>query len=358
MKILGIETSCDETALAVIQTMDDEIEIIGNFLFSQSEIHSKYGGVVPEIAARNHTEKIFPLLRKIQKKIDLNELDIIAVTYGPGLITSLMVGVEFAKTLSYALKKPLLPLNHLEGHIAVSLAPEEFSNKKEGEKMLLKKLRYPLLVLIVSGGHTELIFSNSIGHYKLIGHTLDDAAGEAFDKVAKLMGLSYPGGPIISLLAQEGDENKYPLPRPLLRQNNLHFSFSGLKTAVRYLLLKLPSYQQADIAASFQKAVIEVLVEKTKRAVQQFKVETVIVGGGVAANTVLRTELSLALRHLEPSPTLLLPPTAITTDNGLMMTLAAVLLSEDKKIFKKRIKKTSWKNLQANPNLQLEDVSI
>jgi N6-L-threonylcarbamoyladenine synthase len=204
-KILGIETSCDETAVAAIEGNQNQITILGNFVFSQTKIHKKFGGILPEAAARAHTIKLFPLLERLEKKVSLKDIDRIAVTFGPGLITSLMVGVELAKTLSYIFKKPLLPINHLEGHIYVNWLPSDAGREKN---VTLKCVQYPVLALIVSGAHTELIFSKRPGNYKIIGQTLDDAAGEAFDKVAKLLKLHYPGGPVISRLAQNGNPKK------------------------------------------------------------------------------------------------------------------------------------------------------
>lgn len=355
MNILAIETSCDETAIAAIHATKTKVEILGNFVFSQIKIHKKYGGIVPEVAARNHCVKIFPLLERTMKKMPLKDIDLIAVTHGPGLVTSLMVGVELAKSLSYLYKIPVIPINHLEGHIYVSMLPPGTLRKKGAA---VQPIEYPLLSLVVSGGHTELVVSRGVGNYSLVGQTLDDAAGEAFDKVARLMDLGYPGGPIISKLAQHGDEDKYAFPRPMASSKKLDFSFSGLKTAVRYELEKKKKHDKDDVSASFQAAVVDVLTAKTVAAAAKYKPKTVILGGGVAANTALRTSLALALRKASPAPRLLLPEGRITTDNALMVAMAAYALAQSPKAAKKRISSDAWKSLEACPNLSLEEVSL
>ncbi len=354
MNILAIETSCDETSLALVRTKKNNVEILGHFVHSQIKIHSQYGGVVPEVAARNHIIKIFPLLEKIKKILPLEKIDLIAITYGPGLITSLMIGVWLAKTLSYIFKIPILPLNHLEGHIAVSMLPEQYDAKKTFQPL---SVEFPLLALIVSGGHTEFILSKKIGHYEIVGETLDDSAGEAFDKVAKLLGLSYPGGPIISRLAFRGDRKKYPFPRPMIQSKNLEMSFSGLKTSVRYTLEKLKQYKKEDIAASFEEAVVETLVTKTLQAIKKYNPKTMILGGGVAANNRLREMLSLKINALPETIRLFLPQKQFTTDNALMIAMAAFMIQQNKKIAEKRTSLEHWKSLAPDPNLTLRDVS-
>ncbi len=231
MRILAIESSCDETALAVISGVGSSWLLEKNSVFSQIAIHKAFGGVVPEVAARKHAETIIPLLTETLGENKLSEIDYLAVTAGPGLITSLLLGVTSAKTLAYASGKPLLPVNHMEGHIYSNwLSNEELKNND--------KNYFPSLALVVSGGHTELVLMKGHGDYQLLGTTLDDAVGEAFDKVAKILNLGYPGGPIVSKLALEGDENFYVLPRPMLNSGDYNFSFSGLKTAVLYTLEK------------------------------------------------------------------------------------------------------------------------
>lgn len=354
MNILAIETSCDETSLALVYNQQNNTRILAHFVHSQIKIHSQYGGVVPEVAARNHIIKIFPLLEKIEKILALEKIDLIAVTFGPGLITSLMVGVWLAKTLSYVLKIPILPLNHLEGHIAISILPQNYETKKTFKVL---PISFPLLALIVSGGHTELIFSEKIGQYKIIGKTLDDAAGEAFDKVAKLLGLGYPGGPILSHLAEKGDRKKYAFPRPMIQSKNLDMSFSGLKTAVLYTLKDLKNYKKEDVAASFEEAVVDTLVLKTINAIKKYKPKSLILGGGVAANLRLREVFALKIKTLEEKTQLFLPEKQLTTDNALMIALAAIMLSRDKKIVQKRTSLNHWKSLAPDPNLTLLDVS-
>lgn len=345
MNILAIETSCDETSLALLRSQGKTVRVLGHFVYSQINIHKQFGGVVPEVAARNHILKIFPLLEKIEKILPLKKIDLIAVTYGPGLITSLMVGVWVAKTLSYTLKIPILPINHLEGHIAISLFPKN-------------TLQFPLLALIVSGGHTELILSKRIGYYKILGQTLDDAAGEVFDKVAKMMDLEYPGGPILSRLAENGKRNAYPFPRPMLHSKNLHMSFAGLKTAVLYTLRDLKNYKKEDIAASFEEAVVETLTEKTFEAVKKYHPKSLIIGGGVAANTRLRKVLTEKMTPLKKQTKLFFPEKQLTTDNALMIGMAAVMLKGNKKIFHKRTSLKHWNGISPDPSLTLEDVSL
>ena len=335
MKILGIETSCDETAVSLIDFKGSKIKILCNLVSSQIEIHQEYGGIVPEVAARKHTETIMPLLDKALGK---TKPDLIAVTQGPGLITSLQVGLQTAKTLAYSWQIPLLPVNHLEAHLWSWLLNQE--------KMV--KYQLPAIGLIVSGGHTELILIKGIGKYKLVGQTRDDAAGEAFDKVAKLMDLGYPGGPIISHLSQKGDSDKIKFPRPMIDSSDLDFSFSGLKTAVKYFLKEivptgnLSVQMTKDIAASFQKAAIEVLVNKTFKAAEKFKVKAIFLGGGVSANDQLIK--ALREKNQDFNLDLYLPDKKYTGDNGAMIALVGYLKN-------KEAKKKNWQKLTADPNL-------
>src|SRR3989344_6594383 len=266
MKILGIETSCDETAVAVLEIKNDKIKVLSNTISSQVKLHAEYGGVVPNLAAREHVKnigRIFKFALKEAKIKDFKkEIDLIAVTRGPGLGPALLIGISFAKAIAWKYQKPLAGVNHLEGHIYSNWLNPNFKPKA---------LTFPILHLIVSGGHTELVLMEDYNKYKLIGETLDDAIGEAFDKVARLLGLGYPGGPIISKLAEHGNQNRYPLPSPMIHSKDFNFSYSGLKTAVLYLirdlkLKKLNPQTRADIAASFQKAAIDVLIKKTMRA--------------------------------------------------------------------------------------------
>ena len=309
MTILGIETSCDETAAAVLS---DERKILSNVVLSQT-IHYHYGGVVPELASRAHIKTLFPIIRESLSRasMELTDLDGIAVTFGPGLVGSLLVGLSAAKALSYALDRPFIGVNHIEGHL--------FANFLEHED-----LEPPLIHLIVSGGHTRLIHQPEMGRYRMLGQTLDDAAGESFDKVAKMLGIGYPGGPEIDRLSEQGDDRYVKFPRAYLSKDSLDFSFSGLKTAVLNYLQPLPEDRMrehlADIAASFQAAVVDVLVEKTFRAARKHHIETVAVAGGVACNRSLRR--ALGRRAGQEGMTVRFPSPLLCTDNAAMIAAA------------------------------------
>jgi N6-L-threonylcarbamoyladenine synthase len=324
-KILAIETSCDETAAAVVV---DGRAIAANVVASQIELHRRFGGVFPEVASRQHVLSIQPVIQQALAQAGLEGvagLDAVAVTYGPGLAGSLLVGVNAAKGLAFASGLPLLPINHLEGHI--------YSNwvQPDNAQMPPADDRFPALVLIVSGGHTELILMLGHGNYRRIGGTLDDAAGEAFDKVARLLALGFPGGPAIQRAAAAGDATRFPLPHPLMGhgEHRFNFSFSGLKTAVLNLTRQLQrdgiaptdTPVAADIAASFQQVVAEVLVRKTVDAAREFGAQQVCLCGGVSANTVLR---DLAQRACaEAALPLYIPPLFLCTDNAAMIGAAA-----------------------------------
>lgn len=297
MIILGIETSCDDTGIALVKCSASHCQILSNIISSQIKIHAPYGGVVPNLAARAHLDNIQPCLEKALQEANSPEIDLIAVTEKPGLIPSLLIGLNFAKALAYAWQKPIVKINHLHGHIYANW-------------LVNQKIEFPVLCLVVSGGHTQLILMKKHNQFKLLGETRDDAAGEAFDKVAKLLNLGYPGGPIISQKAKQGNPKQYAFPRPMLKTDNYDFSFSGLKTAVLYETKKQPP-RVNDMAASFQQAVIDVLVKKTFRAAEEYKVKTVMLAGGVAANSELRKHF----QHV-PSPEL-------CTDNGAMIATAA-----------------------------------
>ncbi|MHC2994328.1 MAG: tRNA (adenosine(37)-N6)-threonylcarbamoyltransferase complex transferase subunit TsaD [Candidatus Atribacteria bacterium] len=318
--ILGIETSCDETAAAIVE---DGKNIISNIVASQISFYQKYGGVVPEIASRKHIEYIIPVIDKALSTSGkkLNDLSGIAVTYGPGLIGSLLIGLSVAKAIAYAQNIPLIGVNHLEAHI--------YANFLEH-----KEIKPPLICLIVSGGHTSLLYIKNYGEYKLLGQTKDDAAGEVFDKIAKVLDLSYPGGPIIEKLAKEGDPSLIKFPRPLLNNKGYDFSFSGLKTAVIYYIKKLKEenkiVQVKDILASFQQAVIDVLVEKTIRAALEFKTKQIVLAGGVAANDLLRREIKERANLLNVK--VFYPSLSLCTDNAAMVASAGYYkLKENKK---------------------------
>lgn len=305
--ILGIETSCDETSAAVIK---NGREILSNVIASQIDWHQKFGGVVPEIASRKHVELINPVLQEAIEKagIGWEELDGIAVTYGPGLVGGLLVGISAAKALALALDIPLIPVNHLAGHI--------YANFLTGAE-----IEPPVICLTVSGGHTDLLYFADLGNYEVLGRTRDDAAGEAFDKVARVLRLGYPGGPKVERMAREGDEYAVPLPRPLLDQPHYDFSFSGLKTAVlNYINQQQQKGEEIclpDLAASFQRAVIDILTSRVLKAVREKQVNHVILSGGVAANGRFREVLKGELAALGVG--LSFPPPVLCTDNGAMI---------------------------------------
>lgn len=308
--ILGVETSCDETSAAVIA---DGKTVLSNVVSSQIPVHQKFGGVVPEIASRKHVELISSVIHEAvqEAKIEMRDISAIAVTYGPGLVGALLVGVSAAKALAYALGIPLIGLNHLEGHIYANFLADP-------------ALAFPLMCLVVSGGHTDLVYLEAHGTYTLVGSTRDDAAGEAFDKVARAMGLGYPGGPLIDKLAKEGDPLAVELPRAYLEPGSLDFSFSGLKSASLNFLnkakMKDEPVNKADLAASFQQAVVDVLVDKALDAACKYKVQTMILAGGVAANSKLRKALQ---EKGEPRGIKLqFPPLEYCTDNAAMIACA------------------------------------
>ena len=274
MLVLGLETSCDETAAAVLKDGDT---LLSNIINDQIDIHSEYGGIVPELAGRSHNERVHRVIKESLQKADLHlrDIDLIAVTMGPGLIGSLLVGLNTAKGLSYGLRKPMVGVNHLEGHILAIY--------------LQKKVKFPFIALVVSGGHTELYRVSGFGQYKLLGRTRDDAAGESFDKVGKMLGLPYPGGPAIEKLARNGNGNSHKFPRAYLEKGSLDFSFSGLKTSVRTFLNHRQqdssiTVTDEDISACFQDAVLEVLVDKLITACKREKLSRIVVTGGVASN--------------------------------------------------------------------------
>ena len=349
MKVLGIETSCDETAIAVLEIKDNKIKVLSNTISSQVKLHAKYGGVVPNLAAREHVKNIqhvFKLALK-ESKTKIQDIDLIAVTRGPGLGPALLVGTTFARTIAWKYKKPLIGVNHLEGHIASNFL------KKVGVisnfQFPISKKEVPILNLIVSGGHTELVLMTGHGKYQLIGETLDDAVGEAFDKVARLLGLGYPGGPLISKIAEKGNPEHYPLPSPMIHSKDYNFSYSGLKTAVLYLLrdleakkYKLETSDKSDIAASFQKAAVGVLIKKTVRAAKEYKVKSIFLSGGVSANKYLRSELEKTAKELGVNYSQ--PEFEYTGDNAAMIALAGYLN------FKKN-KTASWEAVDMDPNL-------
>lgn len=328
IRILGIETSCDETAVAVLevgQRPEEQVESVNvllNFVSSQIPIHQKYGGVVPEVAARSHVPETVSLITQALEQTPLETIDAIAVTRGPGLATALGVGIEAARTLVAFSGKPLIGVNHLEGHIASAWLNEQNRNAWQ----------FPLLVLSVSGGHSQLVLVKGSCRYQVIGQTRDDAAGEAFDKSAKLMGMPYPGGPKIAKLAEGGNPMAFSLPRPMMHDGTFDFSFSGLKTAVRTLWESLPEHPAydeviphpllCDVAASLQAAIVDVLVEKTMAAAKKYRVKGVAVVGGVSANASLRTRLAERLQMDLPGTAYLPSDRLYVTDNAAMIAAA------------------------------------
>lgn len=377
MRILAIETSCDETAISIVDASGGStrpaFKVLANITLSQAQIHAQYGGVFPMLAKREHAKNLVPVLVQALKDAKLYKIakvgpslshegrsfakfeemlarepellealktdilpltpptiDAIAVTHGPGLEPALWVGVNFARTLALLWDLPLIPVNHMEGHIFGSLV--EGTEKK----ITLAKLAYPALALLVSGGHTELLVVKKLGDYKLLGATRDDAVGEAFDKVARILGLPYPGGPAVSRLAEEARMqgiDAFPLPRPMLKSDDLDFSFAGLKTAVLYAVKKLDrdltETDTRSIARGFQEAVVDVVAGKVARAAKAHKVRTIIAGGGVASNAQIRAALkAFADTH---KITLRIPPLHLTTDNALMIAITASFLAPKKK---------------------------
>lgn len=326
--ILGIESSCDETAAAVVK---NGREVLSNIISSQIDIHEKFGGVVPEIASRNHVEAISNVVNKAIKEanVELKDIDAIATTYGPGLVGALLVGVSYAKALSYAAGIPLIGTNHIEGHIAANYITHP-------------ELKPPFVAFVISGGHTHLVHIKDYKEFEIIGKTRDDAIGEAFDKVARVIGLGYPGGPKIDKLAKEGTAN---IKLPETHFDNLDFSFSGIKTAVINLNHKTPDLNKADLAASFEKAVTDVLVENSVKACEQLNLNTIALAGGVSANSYIRSrfqelEESKGIKVYYPAPIL-------CTDN------AAMIASAGYYNFINGIK--SGLDLNAIPNLKIVD---
>lgn len=299
-RMLGIETSCDETGVAVVE---DGRRILVNRVASQIDVHAEFGGVVPEIASRQHTEIIHQLADKALDEANGN-VDAVSVTAGPGLMGSLLVGVCFAKAFAYARDLPLVPVHHLEGHIFSPFLDDE-------------AVAFPALALIVSGGHTQLVYCRAAHDYDIIGRTRDDAVGESFDKVARLLNLPYPGGPSIQKAAEAGDSKAFDFPRAMERSEDLDFSYSGLKTAVLYALRENAEVNPADVAASFQAAAIDMLVTKTKAGLQYSKAPRLLVVGGVAANRLLRDRL-----ESEIDVPVLIPPFSLCTDNAAMIAAA------------------------------------
>jgi len=365
--ILGIETSCDETAAAVVACQSNVGEIKAklksNVVSSSLPFHKKTGGIIPEVAARQQAAAMIPVLKKAlsKAKTSFSDLDAVAVTIGPGLIGSLLLGVETAKTLSFVFGLPLIPVNHLEGHLFAVFLPLR-------EDCLIKlKIEFPAIVLIVSGGHTVLLLMEDFAEYKILGETLDDAAGEAFDKVAKLLGLGFPGGPAIAAeaakLKVKDEKLKIKFPRPMLDSLDFNFSFSGLKTAVLYYLHPPRRFkgdrQQSPlnssltrkeklriVAKEFQEAVVEVLVKKTIAAAQKYRAKSILISGGVAANNCLRKEMKKEIKQKLPRAAFLLPESCFCSDNAAMIALTGA-----SKYLKRQVKDWYDVRVELNPRL-------
>ncbi len=384
MKILSIETSCDETGISILEVKGGKkpsFKVLADSLSSQIVIHAPYGGVYPMLAKREHIKNLPILLEKVLKKSKIKKVDLIAVTTGPGLEPALWTGIVFAKELAEKWGVPLIPVNHMEGHVLSVFGKNKGTFKIPQGK---NKLKFPVLSLLVSGGHTELVLVKDWMKYKVIGQTLDDAAGEAFDKVARMLGLPYPGGPEISKLAEKERRKKLreaelfgvsagrrledganfsaeklrpqkvaaplSLPRPMLHSKNFDFSFSGLKTAVLYLIRKielknhLNDKTKAQIAMEFENAVIETLIHKTKKAIEKHKIETLIIAGGVSANKYLRKEVKKNIKNVN----ILFPEKKLTTDNSIMIGIVGYL-----QYIKNKKRVPRIRNIKASGNLSL-----
>jgi len=399
MKILAIETSCDDTGIAILEaSKTGDFRVLSNIISSQIEIHKEYGGVFPAMAKREHQKNLIPvlikslqeaglllpsdnksklktekikeilerepeLLKKITpffKKYKKPDIDFIAVTNGPGLEPCLWVGVNLARVLSYFWNIPIIATNHIESHILVNYLPspvipgltrnpETLDSRFRGND---KRIILPAIALVVSGGHTQIILVKKIGNYEILGETRDDAAGECFDKAAKILGLEYPGGPVISKLAEKGEAGKITLPRPMLNTKDYDFSFSGLKTAILYHHQKQNKKTQkdkqyiADMCAEIQQSIVDVLIKKTIQATKDFNARTIILGGGVSANHELKTQLLIKLHEDLPDVELLFPEIDHSTDNGLMTAITGYF---------HHTKKIGWEKLQADANLRISD---
>jgi len=366
MKILSIETSCDDTCVSILEVKElknsTSFKILSSVIQSQTDIHTKYGGVYPSMAKREHMKNIGPMYELAMKEAKNPKIDAVAVTVGPGLEPALWVGIVFAEELALKLKVPIISVNHMEGHIF-----SIFPNKTKLFKVKNDEKNFPTLSLLVSGGHTELVLAKSWMKYKIIGATRDDAAGEAFDKVARMLGLPYPGGPEISRLAEKEretsaesspykGEGQMPivLPRPMIHSKDYDFSFSGLKTAVLYMIRDLEkdgskiTYEiKAKIAKEFEDAAVEALVHKTIKAIKEHKIKTLIVGGGVSANKHLQNSLSEKIKELKTKIKVHFPTRGLSTDNAIMIAIAGYFQYKKKKVTK------NSKKLKAVGNLSL-----
>jgi len=362
MIILGIETSCDETAVSLIESKGTGLSVLSNIVSSQTKIHSKWGGVVPNLAAREHLKNIVPVLdlafRKAKKSP--KDVDLIAVTQGPGLIPALLIGANAAKSLSYIWDKPLLGIHHIEGHIYANfIGVKNSSSPARGEVSRRDGgmgVKFPILCLVVSGGHTQLVLMKKHLDYKIVGQTLDDAAGEAFDKVARILGLGFPGGPAIAAYAAKSrTDQKFSveLPRPMMNKDNLNFSFSGLKTAVLYAVKKNKGLA-LELAQEFQQAVVDVLVSKTIKAAEKYRPKAIMLAGGVSANKELRKQLGSTIKKELKGTSYWLPVADYCVDNAAMIAAAGFYRWKNMTATQKKKATSNWKTIQADANLKLK----
>lgn len=341
MTILGIETSCDETSAALIKTEGEKIKLISNIISSSLSLHAKTGGIIPEVAAREQVKYIVPVIEKAIETIKSpeKEIDAIAVTVGPGLIGSLLVGVETARTLSYIWNKPLIPVNHLFGHIYANW----ISDDKE------KKIQFPAIALVISGGHTDLVLIKNHQDFKWLGGTRDDAAGEAFDKTGRLLNLPYPGGPYIEKEAKGITKDIYNFPRPMINSKDFDFSFSGVKTAVLREVEKigqenLTKDDVKNLSFSLQNSIFDVITSKTINACKKYRVKSLVLGGGVAANETLQERFEKVIKDEDLNIELYIPPKSLSTDNAAMIAVAGFFNKEN----------VSWGKITANPELYFD----
>lgn len=342
MRILGIETSCDETAAAIIEadTTDSKVNLISNVVASSLSLHAQTGGIIPEVAAREQVKYIIPTIDNAIKEIDKDSLDAIAVTVGPGLIGSLLVGVETAKTLSFVWNKPIIPVNHLFGHI--------YANWISGDE---REIKFPAVCLVVSGGHTDLVLIKNHNEIIWLGGTKDDAAGEAYDKIGRLLNLPYPAGPVMEKLASNTVTDLYNLPRPVMYDKSFDFSFSGLKAAASREIQKIQKDKEKlnendviNICHSVQEAIFEVLIKKTLLACVKYNAKSLLLGGGVAANQTLRNRFELGIGNWKLEIPLFVPPGSLCTDNAAMIATAAFF----------NYKTAPWSKVNANPELYFD----
>jgi N6-L-threonylcarbamoyladenine synthase len=346
MKILGIETSCDETAAAIIEGGKEtgKVKLLSNIVASSLSLHAKTGGIIPEIAAREQVKYIIPVIEETLGGKSIKDIDAIAVTYGPGLIGSLLVGVETAKSMAYVFNKPVIPVNHLIGHI--------YANWIENENINFADIEFPLISLVVSGGHTDLVLIRNHGEIKWLGGTRDDAAGEAFDKIGRLLEIPYPGGPLIEKNAALGNPKRFNFPKPLIDSNDFDFSFSGLKTAVFREILKLKENNNGkltqtdiqDVCTCLQQTIIDILIYKTLKAAQEHNAKSILLGGGVAANQTLKKRFELEIENLKLKILLFVPEKRLCTDNAAMIASSAFY----------NYAELPWQKITANPELYFD----